>query len=66
MLRDLLAAIALFLVFEGILPFLSPPKWRELISSFILLNDRTVRRFGFICMLCGAALLVAVHHWFDS
>lgn len=66
MLRDLLAAFALLMVFEGILPFLSPQKWREFIQTISQLNDKIIRRFGFISMLLGAVLLIAVHHWFDA
>ena len=57
---DLLTGLALYLVFEGILPFLSPEGWRRSMSTIAGLPGRQLRIFGLISMLAGVALLVVV------
>ncbi len=54
----LLAALALMLVFEGILPFLSPPLWRKLFERATRLTDGQLRFFGLSCMIVGLVLLL--------
>ena len=57
---NLLTGLALYLVFEGILPFLSPEGWRRSMSMIAGLPGRQLRIFGLISMLAGVALLVVV------
>ena len=57
---NLLTGFALYLVFEGILPFLSPEGWRRSMSMIAGLPARQLRIFGLISMLAGVALLVVV------
>jgi len=54
----LLSAVALMLVFEGLLPFLSPSAWRELIRKASQLGDGQIRFLGITSMLIGVGLLV--------
>ena len=61
MLRDFLAAFALVLVIEGILPFLSPTQWRNALLSLLRFEDRAIRRLGFVLMCVGLLLLIMVH-----
>ncbi len=56
----LLAALALMLVFEGLLPFLSPPLWRRLFERATRMSDGQVRFIGLSCMIVGLALLLIV------
>ncbi len=58
--QDLLAALALMLVLEGILPFLNPRRYRNLLKMLDEMDDATVRRIGFISMLLGLGLLYLV------
>ncbi len=58
--RDLLAALALMLVLEGILPFLNPRRYRDLIRMLDQMDDATVRRIGLVSMLIGVGLLYLV------
>lgn len=58
--QDLLAAFALMLVLEGILPFLNPRRYRNLLKMLDQMDDATVRRVGFISMLIGVGLLYLV------
>jgi len=55
--NELLSALALVLVLEGIMPFLSPKGWRETMQQASRLDDKTLRIIGFGSMLAGAALL---------
>ncbi len=55
--HDFLAAVALVLVFEGIMPFLSPPTLKRTMATIISLDDRTLRMAGFAVMVTGAILL---------
>ena len=53
-----LAAGALMLVFEGLLPFLSPTTWREVFAKALRLSDWQLRFLGLSSMLVGLLLLV--------
>jgi hypothetical protein len=55
---DLLLALALVLVFEGLMPFISPKSWRNLFAQILTLQDGQIRFFGLIAILLGVALLV--------
>lgn len=61
MLLDLGIALCLVLVLEGILPFLSPRRWRSAIGSLAQLSDRQLRIMGLTSMLLGTALLSFLH-----
>ena len=58
--QDLLAALALLLVIEGMVPFLNPQSLRRLLETVSQLDDRTLRVTGFISMLCGVLMLYIV------
>ncbi len=57
---DLLTGFALYLILEGILPFLSPDGWRRSMSVIAGLPRTQLRIFGLISMLAGLVLLVLV------
>jgi uncharacterized protein YjeT (DUF2065 family) len=54
----LLSALALVLVFEGLLPFLSPALWRRVFERALQLSDGQIRFIGLTSMLAGLATLV--------
>jgi uncharacterized protein len=54
---DLLAAFALYLILEGIMPFLNPPLMKRVMLSFAQSSDRQLRVSGFASMLAGLFLL---------
>lgn len=60
MLTDLLGALGLVLVIEGILPFLSPGRFRQALLQFAAVEDRPMRVVGLVCMLVGVLILNAV------
>lgn len=60
MLQDLLAALCLVMVIEGILPFIAPSTWRKTMQQITLVNNQSLRIAGLISMLLGASLLFFV------
>jgi uncharacterized protein YjeT (DUF2065 family) len=46
-------ALALVLVVEGLLPFLSPGGWRRMFSQMQQLNDGQIRFFGLCSIVLG-------------
>jgi uncharacterized protein len=53
----LLTAVALMLVFEGMLPFLAPAIWRETFRRLIEMSDGQIRFIGLTSMLVGLLIL---------
>ncbi|KAB7628357.1 DUF2065 domain-containing protein [Alkalilimnicola sp. S0819] len=60
--QDLFSALALVLVLEGIMPFLSPDGLRRSLLGIARLDDRVLRVMGLGSMLLGALLLYLVRH----
>lgn len=58
--QDLGAAVALVLIFEGMLPFLSPERWRRTLEVIRGLNDGQLRNMGLILIVIGGLLLYIV------
>lgn len=56
--RDLAVAFCLVLIIEGMLPFLSPGRWRRLLILVDQVDDGVLRLCGLGCMLAGTALLL--------
>ena len=54
-------AIALVFIIEGMLPFISPGRWRNMLAMVDQMEDRVIRGIGFGCMLFGLVLLYLVH-----
>ena len=54
---DFLRALALVMVIDGMLPFLSPRRFRESLLRAASLEDRPLRLLGLVAMLSGAGLL---------
>lgn len=55
--EDLIRAIALVLVIEGMMPFLSPDGWRQAMLQAGRLSDKTLRIIGLCSMLAGVIVL---------
>ncbi len=51
------SALALVLVLEGILPFVSPGGWRRAFSQLLQLRDGQLRFFGLCSIVLGLLLL---------
>ena len=57
---DLLAAFALYLVLEGVLPFLNPQAMKRVLTTMTTLSDRQLRLWGLASMVAGVLLLYVV------
>jgi uncharacterized protein YjeT (DUF2065 family) len=53
----LVAAIALMLVIEGILPFTAPKIWRETFRTLTEMSDGQIRFAGLVSMMIGLVIL---------
>jgi len=53
-----LAAVALMLVIEGLLPFFSPTSWRRVFERATQLSDGQLRFLGLSSMLAGLVMLL--------
>ncbi len=58
--ESIVPALALVLVIEGMLPFISPQGWREAMSQAAKLPDNTLRILGLCSMLAGLIVLYLV------
>ena len=54
-------AIALVFIIEGLLPFISPNRWRAMLAMVAQMNDPTIRNIGLGSMLAGVFILYLVH-----
>ena len=50
-------AMALVLVIEGLLPFISPGTWRQAFVQILKLSDGQLRFFGLCSLSLGLALI---------
>ncbi len=48
------------LVFEGLMPFAFPQRWREVFRSLLELSDGQIRFIGMACIGAGLLLLLFV------
>lgn len=58
--EELFAAIALVLVLEGIVPFISPDALRKTYKRLMEMDDKTIRMSGLVSMIAGVILLTLV------
>ncbi len=57
---EILTALALVFVIEGMLPFISPAKYRQMVSEITRLSDNHIRNIGLVIMVAGLLLLFLV------
>lgn len=56
--ENLIAALGLMLVLEGLLPMIAPARWREVFLQVARLRDGQIRFVGMGSALLGIALLL--------
>ena len=61
MVHDLLTAIALLLIIEGLLPMIAPQAWQRAMQELSRHNPKVIRIGGIVSMLAGAFLLQFLH-----
>jgi len=54
----LIAAIALLLIFEGLLPFVAPKLWQRVMREASEMPENQLRILGFISIAIGLMLLL--------
>ncbi|KPJ91787.1 MAG: hypothetical protein AMJ53_10765 [Gammaproteobacteria bacterium SG8_11] len=59
--HDILVALALMLVIEGILPFLNPAGIRRALIMMAQMDDRQLRFGGLTSMIIGVVLLYLIN-----
>lgn len=52
-----MSALALMLVIEGLMPFVSPAGWREVFAKLLALSDGQIRFIGLASLLVGLVAL---------
>jgi len=53
-----LMALALMLIFEGVLPFIAPNLWRETFRKITQMSDGQIRFVGLSSMIVGLLVLL--------
>lgn len=61
MFHDVAVAFCLVFVIEGIVPFVSPSRWRRTLALVAQLDDRSLRLMGLASMVLGTGLLYIVN-----
>lgn len=56
--NELLTALALVMVIEGLMPLISPARWREVFSRILALSDGQIRFIGLGSILLGLFALL--------
>ena len=57
---DLLTALALVLIIEGLLPGIAPSTWLKVMTDAAKMGPKGIRIAGFVLMLSGALLLFII------
>jgi uncharacterized protein YjeT (DUF2065 family) len=55
-----LMALALMLIFEGVLPFIAPTLWRDTFRKITQMTDGQIRFIGLSSMIVGLLILLWV------
>lgn len=52
--------MALVLLIEGLVPFVSPAGWRRMFAQLVQLRDGQIRFFALMSIVAGALMLVLI------
>ncbi len=52
------SAVALVLVFEGLLPFINPGAWRRVFERALQMSDSQIRLLGLASLAVGVVILL--------
>lgn len=58
--NEILTAFALVLIIEGLLPFASPSRYRQMVAQLVMLGDNHIRTVGLVIIIIGLVLLYVV------
>ena len=59
--HELAVAFCLMLVIEGVIPFVAPQRWRNLLRTIEQIDDGTLRAIGLASMLVGTFALLIIN-----
>ena len=59
-LNDIWLALAMVLIVEGLMPFISPKAWRRLFEQMLTLQDGQIRFVGLVVIALGLGLLLLI------
>ncbi len=59
--HDLAVAFCLVLVIEGIMPFLYPKRWQEMVLMMSTIDEKIMRIIGLSSMLLGTGMLYLIN-----
>jgi len=57
---DLGAALALVLILEGLIPFVSPKGYRNMVQQMAAMPEKTLRNVGLVLIFVGMVVLLLV------
>jgi uncharacterized protein YjeT (DUF2065 family) len=57
---EILTALALVFIIEGLLPFAAPGRYRQMVAEIVRLSDNHIRVFGLIVIIIGLVLFSVV------
>ena len=60
--QDIFTAFALYLIIEGMIPFVSPANFRKTVARMAELGDNNLRIAGLVAMAAGLLLLYFVRN----
>ncbi|MDH5184901.1 MAG: DUF2065 domain-containing protein [Gammaproteobacteria bacterium] len=60
--QELWVALALVMVIEGLIPFINPKGYRRMVMMMSIMDDKSLRRTGFVIMVTGAILVYLLKH----
>ena len=58
--REVLTALALVLIIEGMVPFVGPGAYRRMVARMSELSDNHLRTVGLVIMAVGVVLLFVI------
>lgn len=58
--QDILTAVSLYLIIEGMIPFVGPDLFRQAVSRIAELSDNNLRATGLTVMMAGLVMLFIV------
>jgi uncharacterized protein YjeT (DUF2065 family) len=56
--NELLLALALMMVVEGVMPLVSPRRWRDVFSRLLAMSDGQIRFIGLASMVMGVLAIL--------
>lgn len=59
---EIVTALALLLIIEGMLPFVGPDRYKQLVAQIAQLSDNQLRMAGLSAMIAGLLILFFVRN----